>query len=114
MGGSDPSRRFRRPSVQPVGLGVRALRGAGRSPGYLYHLVFRHAAVYDPAEVSSALALASTYSCLPVIHTPSALGLTVTRLNPFALAGCGLVVALPTLTRQPRDCRAKARFPVGA
>ena len=87
-------------------------RDPGRSPGYLYYLAFRHATVLDPAEVSDALAISSTYLCLPAIWTPSALGLKVTRLNPLALTGGGLDVALPTLTRQPRDCRAKARFSV--
>ena len=61
-------------------------------------VVFGRAAVLDPAEISSALAVCERL-LLPSgsKDTVGSRSINVTGLNPLALAGCGPILALPTL-----------------
>ena len=74
---------------------------------------FRHAALLDPAEVSAPSPIAGARCCLPVVLRRRPSDNFLTRLNHFTLAGCGLVVALPTLHGLPYGWSRKARFAVG-
>ena len=61
-------------------------------------VAFGRATVLDPAEISSALAICERL-LLPSgsKDTVGSRSLNVTGLNPLALAGCGPILALPTL-----------------
>ena len=97
-----------------------AYRGAGtrvaRPPELsqvLAHFVFRHAELYDSAEVSGALACtAPLLVAFPAFRPGRPSDYTLTKLNRFTPRGYGLDVALFTLGTRPHERAPKTRFSV--
>ena len=93
------------------GWGVRA-RGAGRSPEFRPGPLSAMPWSPTPPRSPAISPVRTPTCCLPGSRPRRPSDNPVSRLNPFALAGYGLVVALSTLRRRPRGRPRKTRFAV--
>ncbi len=76
-------------------------------------VAFRHALLFDSAEVSGALAVtAPLLVAFPAFRPGRPSDYTLTKLNRFTPQGYGLDVALFTLSPRPHDLGSKTRFSV--
>ena len=101
------------PSVAPIGWQVRTLCGPRSSSQVLARFAFRHAMLFDSAEVSGVLAvIAPLLIAFPEFRPGRPSDYTLTKLNRFTPQGYGLDVALFTLSPRPHGLGPKTRFSV--